>query len=495
MRRCWLANVSAAVLGTLVLIVADVREAHADASEMDAGLLFYAPLDGAPTASIGAGGANPETCRDVQWVQGRFGQGAALTGTAELTYPGGENCNLKVGTVALWVKRDADWNDHQFWLFRAIQGPGWNHNSLFILTTEWKQLRTWVWNDQGEQQLVMSPNRMPYRGGQWYHLAVTYQDGTVKMYVDGQEISYGVACDPMWVMPSGHPKKVNFGGDGSAAQSVNGIIDELRIYDHPLTPDQVARLASFDPIKRQAADSVTQPGSTAASPAQPPSEFGPFADALLLYAPMNGSATAARAAGSGEPKPADGLRFVDGKFDKAVHLAGQARLYYSGIQNLELARGTLAAWVKRDKNWNEGSFVLFKAVAGGQWDRNSLYIMVTDHRELRTWVWDADHQQHMAMTPNGLACDAGQWYHLAVTFQDGDVHMYINGVEVQYATRLDADARMPQGHANNLQIGSDYTPKNVLDGEVDELRVYSRPLSAEEVKQLAQYTPPTNEPY
>ena len=61
-----------------------------------------------------------------------------------------------------------------------------------------------------------------------------------------------------------------------------------------------------------------------------------IADGLILYAPMDGSAEAAAA--NGRPVRAEKLKFVDGRFGKAVRLEGGAKLAYYTLRTDMLSR-------------------------------------------------------------------------------------------------------------------------------------------------------------
>lgn len=211
-------------------------------------------------------------------------------------------------------------------------------------------------------------------------------------------------------------------------------------------------------------------------------------EGLLFYAPMNGDAKAAVAAGDPAPYKARDLNFVEGKFGQAVEIKDKAQLYYAGGDNFNFGSGTVSMWVKRNKPWKADMFILFKGWAD-DWNKNSFYLATTDYAQLRVWIWNDEKDQTTVRTPNGISYQADQWYHLATTFEDGGVRVYIDGEEISYGISSDATLEMPLAQLKRFTIGSDYTPDVVLDGLIDELRIYDRPLSAEDVKALYEYQP------
>lgn len=218
------------------------------------GLIFYAPLDGTLDATVAAGAKKPTKDKEVKLVDGKFGQGAQIKGAAQLYYSGLKNFNLKKGTVAMWVKRDQPWAANLFVFFKGVAGAAWNQNALYLIATDHAQLRAWVWDNDKKQQLIMSPNGISYEADHWYHLAATFTDGAVKIYVDGKEISYGTKADPMLEMPTGQVKYMQFGSDYTPDSVLDGVLDELRIYDRVLSPEEVAKLAAFEPKPSPAAE-------------------------------------------------------------------------------------------------------------------------------------------------------------------------------------------------------------------------------------------------
>lgn len=216
-------------------------------------LTFYAPLDGSAEASI-AGGLKAATKEnDIKFAEGKFGKGAEFTGKAVLNYSGDMNFNITAGTVAFWIKKNEKWSAKRaYTLFKAVVGPGWNRNSLFVMVTEHNELRLWIWDDSQKQFIVMSNPQIPYAANEWHHVTATFKDGDTRLFVDGEEISYGpgVKPNPTIAMPSGVPKAIQFGSDYNEAGVLNGVMDELRIYKRALSPEEVRKLYQLVPEKK-----------------------------------------------------------------------------------------------------------------------------------------------------------------------------------------------------------------------------------------------------
>lgn len=224
--------------------------------------------------------------------------------------------------------------------------------------------------------------------------------------------------------------------------------------------------------------------------AESTSEETNLEEGLTLYLPWDTSMEAATAVGVKTPNKDTSTSLVEGKSGKGVKLAGKARLYYPGKDNFTIQEGTVAFWAKRDLPWkqDEVGFIMVKAIAGKAWNQSSFYFSVTQYGQIRVWLWDADKNQTLYMvTP--VPPQADVWYHLAATFTDGEVRIFVDGEEGSYTNDGKGDPMMvmPSGDVKYLQIGSDYN--HSFEGVMDEFRVYNRVLSPKEIKALYNLKP------
>lgn len=75
------------------------------------------------------------------------------------------------------------------------------------------------------------------------------------------------------------------------------------------------------------------------------------------------------------------------------------------------------------------------------------------------------------------ALTVNTWTHLAGTYDGVTVRLYVNGVQVASLAKTGTIATS----TNPLQIGGDSTYGQYFQGRIDEVRIYSRALSASEV--------------
>jgi concanavalin A-like lectin/glucanase superfamily protein/carbohydrate binding protein with CBM4/9 domain len=214
------------------------------------GLAFYAPLDGDAVAKFAISDAKPIIKKNLTFVEGKFGKGVELKDAARLGYSG-KNTLLEEGTIAMWVKRYVNWSGKKapFSLYSIRGGGAWNSNTIYCSVTAWNQIRMWIWSEDKKSTTVRSPNGIPYKANEWYHFATTYEDGSVRIFINGKEISYGVKSDPNLEMPLGIGKSIEIGSNYDPKSVFNGVMDELRVYNRSLSPEEIAKLYKLVPAK------------------------------------------------------------------------------------------------------------------------------------------------------------------------------------------------------------------------------------------------------
>lgn len=107
------------------------------------------------------------------------------------------------------------------------------------------------------------------------------------------------------------------------------------------------------------------------------------------------------------------------------------------------------------------------------------------------------------LTNSDLQFDSNKWYHVAVTFKEGETKIYIDGVEkaskkysrlntVSLGTKHSDESG---GQARCFWIGYSYNEQRSFNGSVAEARIWNRALSAEEIQAVNHFytVDPTSE--
>jgi tetratricopeptide (TPR) repeat protein len=85
-----------------------------------------------------------------------------------------------------------------------------------------------------------------WQGSTWYHIAATFDGAELKIYVNGA--LENTAAHPGRHHPS---SSVYFGIRTDGQYAFDGKLDDIRIYDHALTGDEIAQLGNLSPTLRK----------------------------------------------------------------------------------------------------------------------------------------------------------------------------------------------------------------------------------------------------
>ncbi|HPA16253.1 MAG TPA: protein kinase [Verrucomicrobiae bacterium] len=316
--------------------------------------------------------------------------------------------------------------------------------------------------------------------GRWHHLAVTWKslDGALNLYKDGVraysgtlEVGTPLRCDGALVIGQDQDA---VGGGFDPAQAFAGSLGDYRIYTNVLNPEAIAEMAKSPPPTRAEAP----PGMT---PYIAVNE-SPYAYGGSLAAHWKLDETDGLIANDSSRNGVPGS-LKNGPTWTTNGMAGGA-LGFDGRDDCVVADGvgvnstpggcnTIAFWMY----WNgDGS----RAQMPFSWD--GLYCLLFFHGSfgINTGTGDL-----LGIPSTGLA---GQWRHVAVVFPNGipspdNAKIYIDGVRQTVTQRFGS----PLSRAASRKIflsGCGYSAGYKFGGIVDDVRVYNRELTREEVQGL-----------
>jgi len=144
---------------------------------------------------------------------------------------------------------------------------------------------------------------------------------------------------------------------------------------------------------------------------------------------------------------------------------------------------TMAAWVKLDNaTASDDHYVISKSNFGA----DGYGFNIRDTGRVEADVNTVDSQFHWDTDTNISTED---WAHVAVTYNGSQITLYINGTQRDSLSRT-GDIRI---NTNDVMLGTASgnpgVGANMLDGWLNEPRIYNRSLSADEISQLYQYPP------
>ena len=161
-------------------------------------------------------------------------------------------------------------------------------------------------------------------------------------------------------------------------------------------------------------------------------------------------------------EPEDGVNF-NGLTSYAVVEDGGA---------FDLDSFTLAAWVEMRHTSGSQIFI-------GRGDPGCLFTLYLFNGGIRMLV---ECQEERYTHANFPAPQAGRWTHYAGTYDGREIRLYVDG---ELVATTAAEGRIPKSDAE-LFIGSLYPGERPLDGRLDDVGVWSRVLSDQEIKGLSE---------
>ena len=282
----------------------------------------------------------------------------------------------------------------------------------------------------------------------WYFVVITRNNNTreLKSYLNGKLInSTTYALNASYI-----PSKSYYGvmvGRGYTMVAVDGVVDEVRLYDQPLSEEDIQVLYRSYPEYSQSDLRLYLPLDSSAS------DFSGYRQTVTSYGTPD--YTGDRKAGSG-----------------AVNFDGSTEYFNLTGDIGTFSEMTFTVWFK--KNLNEGSQYILDTRLGESWwiiqDYTQVYCTDTSGN---ICIYDKAEIPGSQMVNN-------TWQLLAVTVSSEETRAYLNGELIDVGDGFSPEV------AAGLQLGTRYSGVNKFHGSFDDLRIYDRVLSAGEITFLYQ---------
>lgn len=302
-----------------------------------------------------------------------------------------------------------------------------------------------------------------YDLSKWVHLGITYDGSILKLFVNGiQALSENVALE------TAKTNILKIGG-------YNGALDDLRIYDKALTPDEIYFLVKN--VESNELNCAFEPELEVEGPSFDTQQE---CDNLLVRFDFNDTDKAV-----GNPSTEvvnenyEQIVFSDHEDGKAIvttadtyKIANIKKTHNGDEVDMMLPSGKAARsfslWFRID---NPGTATLFQYGNNSAKNRFLAYITrmsgASTYYALHFDAFGAEnaHQILAAFTFNG-------WNHIVYTYDGSKVEIYVNGV---YRDQFEITLNTTE--TNKLYFGK-------FDGAMDDIRVYDKVLSIEEITYL-----------
>ncbi|MEU2980072.1 LamG-like jellyroll fold domain-containing protein [Streptomyces hirsutus] len=311
--------------------------------------------------------------------------------------------------------------------------------------------------------------------GQWTHLVGTYSAtyDELKLYVNGQ-LAGTTTYDSPWDARRG--LQIGAGRyDGEPGSFFPGAIDEVQLFDKPLSAGEVTRLNNKQSVisgrPARAVFPLDEPATSQDN--TPTTQITGAAD--VPSATFHGGAT------PGTSGIAGTALTLDGTDDYATTgrplLNNQRSFAVSAWAKLPKSKPDHAAIVLAQAGEHKPGLELYYSSAYDRWAVNQYSADAPDATPVR------------AMQAEGKTAYGDTWTHLAGVHDTvaNKLTLYVNGVEAGSTT---LQANWYAGGA--VQIGAGSYNGNLgsfFGGQIDDVRMFDRPVSAEEVQQLFKQRP------
>jgi Concanavalin A-like lectin/glucanases superfamily/Bacterial Ig domain/Calcineurin-like phosphoesterase len=169
-------------------------------------------------------------------------------------------------------------------------------------------------------------------------------------------------------------------------------------------------------------------------------------------------------------------------FAPGLVLEGDNFLDEPNSSSLQLNEFSVAAWFKTSTNFANEAFIVNKGGIGSEsTGQNQNYqISMTSAERIKAGFETSTGADQFVTSPNTY--NDGQWHYAVVTNDGTTLRLYIDGVQV--ATKATAGAAPESSGIKPVRIGANsrvIPPSNFFTGEVDEVRIWSDDLTAQQV--------------
>ena len=275
----------------------------------------------------------------------------------------------------------------------------------------------------------------------WYHIAGVKDGTTFKLFIDGKQVGQD------------HAVPLNFGqgaGDFKIGSTnwatIDGLIDEVRIYNRSLTRCEIGDLAE--------------------NPCRLVSHWEADGDYLDSTDGNDGS-------------PVNGTAFAAGNLGQAFSFDGVDDYVQVGDKaNLRITDGlTVSAWIYPTGPGSAGGGGIIVNKEGeyeiARFEDGTIRWAFANANLGWTWITTA------------FVAPLNQWTYIAVVYDAGVVRTYANGDLVHQVTSagLIGDAHPLD---NDFRIGGRQVGTQYFQGRIDDVRIYNLPLNGCDIRDLAE---------
>ena len=471
--------------------------------------LWHLDETGGNIAYDSSGQGNDGTVYQAQWVDSPFGSCLLFDGDYNyVSVDDDDSLDLSNLTIVAWIKTESsDANAHMIVTKFETSSPylGYGFRVYEGKLNFWSSAYgSWV-SGSG----VVSD-------GQWHLVAVTVEGSECKFYIDGSPDA-AVTSAP----PPVNDVSLIIGARGDGLRCFEGEIDEVEIYNYPLSSQEIEdiynadndsdglpdswELIYFGDLDEDASGDYDSDGlnngneyAQGTDPTDPDSDEDGFMDGEefdqgndpldpgdypltivgLWYLDEGDGGIASDSSGRENDGtlmpdyPSDSPQWTDGVYGSALSFDG-ANDYVEVSDNpsLDVNNLTIVAWIKTESSDANAHMIVTKFQSSDPWTGYGFRVY-----EGKLNFWSSAYGSWVS--GSGVVGD-GQWHLVAVTVEGSECKFYIDGSPDATVT-----SAPPPANDVPLVIGARGDGLRCFEGEIDEVEIYNYPLSSQEIEDI-----------
>lgn len=346
----------------------------------------------------------------------------------------------------------------------------------------------------------------------WHHIAGSYNGSVMKIYVDGvleNSTNYNgtipTNTDPVWIGRHWNP--------GNTSNWFNGTIDEVMIFNKGLSGSQIQAIYNnrTDMITRDETNkfdnwycSITpndgaEDGLTKISNNITLGDAAPILSTVLKgahegseqyidenivgYWRLNGNTFDETGVNNGTVSGAAPIQ--EGRVGKAYDFDGTSKIAFTPVSTGNTDGFTVSTWIKA-----EDSCFVTSTRSGIVGVQSKWFFELVGQGSSANINWYNYEFNSPAWIATSTSISDNDWHHLVVTYDKINTTIYLDGVSQNLIATGRVGSVTPMN--NPMEIGNSPGVTRYFNGSIDEVIIWNRSLSAEEVENLYNSTAAIN---
>ena len=351
-------------------------------------------------------------------------------------------------TLSLWFKGDSNGSMTNYPRLVEFSSDGTYKGTTIAYDTD-GTLRAWCQDSSGDRKGSIN-HSVSYKDDLWHHVAYVNNQSESILYVDG--IPVGTSNNPCSNIDD--PEYLSIGSPyySDTIDIFAGSIDDVQIFDSALTTSEIVELAEIDTVAK-----------------------------FDFSSTANGVSTTDKISMTNDSATLTSDRY--GNSNSAYSFNGNDSMKGAWSQNFTNEM-TMSVRFKADSSETDGGRLVEFFSGENTWIGTT--IAYESDGQIMTWCQEQgpwSQNRSGAMYNKGSGLNDGLWHHAAVTHSTAGMKLYIDG----YLTASTSGYCSNIADAAYISIGSplstNYSNK-MFKGDVDDVKIYDRELSPDEIKQF-----------